>query len=253
MIVLSHSTKDILAFSSVHTVTSSYGDPLSLISLPFRRQQQEGRDNNHILLRGGVGLRRVLSWSRRFSSNRHDDDDDDMDTTNQVEGDDHARIGSLKSENSKLRDTIRQLEAENETLKKRARRGMVGLEQFEGERFFSASSTFPDEMDTLGGLYRRSSVFSGDDEMVQENDLWCDDLNQGKFSLLPQIRNKYEMRRWIISFMLSYRNRLSCVPLVRRMSTGANHFFQPSSQGSSLLVGWSIANAVILRDHFKSK
>ena len=127
-----------------------------------------------------------MSWCRRLSSSSHDDDEIDTNVNvhdDDVDGEEGGRIGSLQSENSKLRDTIRQLEEENETLKKRARRGMVGLEQFEGERFFSASSTFPDEMETLGGIYRRSDGFLGDDDRIQENDLWCDELSQGKFSL----------------------------------------------------------------------
>ena len=131
-----------------------------------------------------------MSWRRRLSSSSHDDDEIDTNVNvhdDDVDGEEGGRIGSLQSENSKLRDTIRQLEEENETLKKRARRGMVGLEQFEGERFFSASSTFPDEMETLGGIYRRSDGFLGDDDRIQENDLWCDELSQGKFSLLSHI------------------------------------------------------------------
>jgi hypothetical protein len=90
---------------------------------------------------------------------------------------DDADLGSLKSENSILRDTIRQLEEENLKLKQRVKR-VVGLEQFEGERFFR------DEMDTLdvyaGGGGGLAADNDDGDSFLEE--LWCDESNTGKLS-----------------------------------------------------------------------
>lgn len=95
-------------------------------------------------------LHRVIPF---WSSNRDDSD-----------------FSLLQSENSVLRDTIRQLEEENQRLKQRAQR-MVGLENFEGERFFR------DEFDRptadMGGI-----TLTG--EEIAQDELWCDQLEEGK-------------------------------------------------------------------------
>jgi hypothetical protein len=71
----------------------------------------------------------------------------------------------LKSKNSVLLETIRQLEEENKLLKKRAQR-VVGLENFEGERYFR------DELDTplLDG---RGLTLTG--EEIAQDEVWCDE------------------------------------------------------------------------------
>lgn len=76
----------------------------------------------------------------------------------------------LKSENLILRDTIRQLEEENQRLKQRAQR-VIGLENFEGERFFRGEmdSSFID----TGGI-----TLTGE-EIIQD-ELWCDELDGGE-------------------------------------------------------------------------
>jgi len=110
-------------------------------------------------------VRKVVSLRRR--------------STNQ----DDADLGILKSENSALRKTIRELEEENERLKQRAisnnAKRVVGIEQFEGERFF-----FGDDMDdstlSMLGSSNSGSRLKDDNEAVLD-DLWCDELSGGEF------------------------------------------------------------------------
>lgn len=90
-------------------------------------------------------------------------------------------LSSLQSENSLLRDTIRQLEDENTRLRHRAGR-MLGLENFEGDRFFrddtaddltssSSDTTSSSSSTTSGGGITLSA-----DEIANE-ELWCDTLD----------------------------------------------------------------------------
>lgn len=113
------------------------------ISIPF---------GNHLLAptRLKYALGRVISFHQSFSR-------DDSDLT------------LLQSENSILRDTIRQLEEENLRLKQRAQR-VIGLENFEGERFFRGEmdSSFLD----TGGI-----TLTGE-EIIQD-EMWCDELVDG--------------------------------------------------------------------------
>ena len=85
-------------------------------------------------------------------------------------GRDDSDLTLLQSENSILRDTIRQLEEENLRLKQRAQR-VIGLENFEGERFFRGEmdSSFVD----TGGI-----TLSG--EEIIEDEMWCDELDGGR-------------------------------------------------------------------------
>lgn len=93
-------------------------------------------------------------------------------------------LSSLQSENSLLRDTIRQLEDENTRLRHRADR-MLGLENFEGDRFFrddTADDLTSSSSDTTSSSSSSSSTTSGGgitlsaDEIANE-ELWCDTLD----------------------------------------------------------------------------
>jgi hypothetical protein len=79
-------------------------------------------------------------------------------------------VALLQSENYVLRDTIRQLEEENQKLKQKAK---IVLENFEGERLFrgdaESSMLFP------GG----SGITLTGDEIAQD-ELWCDELDGGE-------------------------------------------------------------------------
>ena len=106
--------------------------------------------------------RRIISSS---SSSRSSSSQDELD------------LSSLQSENSLLRDTIRQLEDENSRLRQRADR-MLGLENFEGgDRYFR------DEPETaissmIGGESGGGITLSG--EEIGNEELWCDTLEGGK-------------------------------------------------------------------------
>ncbi len=78
----------------------------------------------------------------------------------------------LKSENLILRETIRQLEEENQRLKQRAQR-VIGLENFEGERFFRGE---------LDNSFLDSGGITLTGEEIIPDDLWCDELDGGELS-----------------------------------------------------------------------
>jgi hypothetical protein len=94
---------------------------------------------------------------------------------------DDADVVLLKSENSDLRDTIRKLEEENQKLKQRAQR-VVGLENFEGERFFRS------EMEIVG-IYGEGLTAAGDEVLLDET--WCDGVNEGK--CIQRLNGVYDM------------------------------------------------------------
>ena len=79
----------------------------------------------------------------------------------------------LKSENNLLRDTIRQLEDENQRLKQRANK--IVLENFEGERFFQ-DDIENQKMEGVG------ITLTGDE--IGQNELWCDELDGGEHNSL---------------------------------------------------------------------
>lgn len=76
----------------------------------------------------------------------------------------------LESENSVLRDTIRQLEEENARLKQRANK--IVLETFEGEKWFKDGEVEVPLVDS-GGI-----TLTG--EEISQDELWCDELDGGK-------------------------------------------------------------------------
>lgn len=121
---------------SASSVSSSYGDRPFIV--PSRTKR----------------IRNAICRIAPFRSSNRDDSD----------------YSILKSENSILRDAIRQLEEENLRLKKRAQR-VVGLETFEGERFFRDEMDAP--MPSLGGI-----TLSG--EEIAQDDMWCDQLEEGE-------------------------------------------------------------------------
>ena len=89
---------------------------------------------------------------------------------------DEVELSSLQSENSLLRDTIRQLEDENSRLRQRADR-MLGLESFEGaDRYFREEPET--SMSMLEGEIGGGITLSG--EEIGNEELWCDTLEGGK-------------------------------------------------------------------------
>jgi len=84
----------------------------------------------------------------------------------------------LKSENSVLRDTIRQLEEENQKLKQRAAR-VVGLENFEGDHFFPEEYENPFG-DSGGGLTMST-------EEIKTGEQWCDELEEDECPIEPAV------------------------------------------------------------------
>ena len=78
----------------------------------------------------------------------------------------------LKSENTLLRDTIRQLEEENQRLKQKASK--IVLETFEGERWFRGDGEDEEtsSTDSLG------ITLTG--EEIGQDELWCDELDGGE-------------------------------------------------------------------------
>jgi hypothetical protein len=86
----------------------------------------------------------------------------------------------LKSENSILRDAIRQLEEENQLLKKRAQR-VVGLENFEGERYFRDELDSPILGGDAGGI-----TLTG--EEIAQDELWCDELEGGELYYVLELQ-----------------------------------------------------------------
>jgi len=93
---------------------------------------------------------------------------------------DDPDVTLLQSENSILRDTIRQLEEENQRLKQRAQR-MIGLENFEGERFFRDELDAPMWVEDVGGGGKGGAgIAPTGEEITQEEMLWCDQLEEGE-------------------------------------------------------------------------
>lgn len=127
------------------------------------------RSSSGFLSRNTKRLRSMVVGRRRISSSSSTSQEDELD------------LSSLQSENSLLRDTIRQLEDENTRLRHRADR-MLGLENFEGDRFFrddtaddltssSSDTTSSSSSTTSGGGITLSA-----DEIANE-ELWCDTLD----------------------------------------------------------------------------
>ena len=75
----------------------------------------------------------------------------------------------LESENTLLRDTIKQLEEENQRLKKKAK---IVLENFEGEKWFKTEDSEERSMEPVG------ITLTG--EEIGQNELWCDELDGGE-------------------------------------------------------------------------
>lgn len=103
----------------------------------------------------------------------------------------------LKSENSILRDTIRQLEEENQRLKKRAQR-VVGLENFEGERYFRGEMDSPSMFDSGGGI-----TLTG--EEIAQDELWCDELDGDECPIEPSISFGEALRDrayWLVGLLM---------------------------------------------------
>lgn len=77
-------------------------------------------------------------------------------------------LDELKSENTVLRETIRQLEDENQILKQR---NNIVLESFEGE------SMFRDRGDDTS-FFSSGITLTGDE--ISQDELWCDELEDGR-------------------------------------------------------------------------
>eukprot|EP00980_Cylindrotheca_fusiformis_P004201 scaffold912_cov119-Cylindrotheca_fusiformis.AAC.17 len=75
---------------------------------------------------------------------------------------------SLQSENYVLRDTIRQLEEDNQRLKLTAK---IVLENFEGEGLFGNS------YESSG--YRKGTGITLSGDEISQDELWCDELEEG--------------------------------------------------------------------------
>ena len=112
--------------------------------------------------RSRQGIRRVLKKFVPFSSSNDDTD-----------------VSLLQSENYVLRDTIRQLEEENQKLKQKAK---IVLENFEGERLFRGDDGSLIQVGTGSGI-----TLTGDE--IAQDELWCDELDGGEqtIRLLPRI------------------------------------------------------------------
>jgi hypothetical protein len=80
-----------------------------------------------------------------------------------------ADVSLLQSENYVLRDTIRQLEEENQKLKQSAK---IVLENFEGGRLFRG------DVESSMILEATGITLTGDE--IAQDQLWCDELDGGK-------------------------------------------------------------------------
>ena len=80
----------------------------------------------------------------------------------------------MKSENSILRETIRQLEDENQALKQRNK---IVLENFEGESLFR-------DRDWDGTPKFSSFGITLSGEEISQDEQWCDELDGGRYLLL---------------------------------------------------------------------
>jgi len=100
----------------------------------------------------------------------------------------------LKSENNLLRDTIRQLEDENQRLKQRANK--IVLENFEGERFFQ-DDIENQKMEGVG------ITLTGDE--IGQNELWCDELDGDECPVEPSVSFGEALRDrayWLVGLLL---------------------------------------------------
>lgn len=80
-------------------------------------------------------------------------------------------LDMLRNENSVLRETIRQLEEENQNLKQNRNSNIV-LESFEGESLFRDRGDDPPTAKPLG------ITLSGDE--IAQDEQWCDELKDGR-------------------------------------------------------------------------
>lgn len=117
--------------------------PLSIDPLSIRRKR------SNLFKRV---LHRKIALPFELSSSNNTDEDLDV----------------LRSENSVLRQTIRELEEENQNLKRRNR---IVLESFEGEPSFFDQDFFGSSGITLSG------------NEITQDELWCDVLEDGRYLL----------------------------------------------------------------------
>lgn len=176
---------------------------------------------------GGTGskVKRVLKKIAPFSLSSASED---------------ADVSLLQSENFVLRDTVRQLEEENQKLKQTAK---IVLENFEGEGLFGGgfeSSVFP------GGA---GITLTGDE--ISQDELWCDELEEGTPFFLPECLGRFDKK--VNSFLfrgyISYQHLINC----RSMSSRASNFLWGCPARPRLLVSGFALNAIIFWNHFKSK
>ncbi|CAJ1942214.1 unnamed protein product [Cylindrotheca closterium] len=120
-------------------------------------------------------------------------------------------LDEMKSENSVLRDTIRQLEEENQNLKQRNR---IVLESFEGESLFW-------DQDSATGM-SSGITLSGDE--ISQDELWCDELEGDQCPVEPAISFKEALRDralWLVGLLVM--QSFSGIILGRNEALLANH------------------------------
>ena len=88
-----------------------------------------------------------------------------------------ADLSLLKTENTLLRDAVRQLEVENELLKQKSNK--LVLETFEGEGKLRESSKSKAFVNATFGVDPLGITLSGA-ELEQDTNMWCDELEEGK-------------------------------------------------------------------------
>ncbi|KAL3942668.1 MAG: hypothetical protein SGBAC_003187 [Bacillariaceae sp.] len=121
-------------------------------------------------------------------------------------------LDELKSENTVLRETIRQLEDENQILKQR---NNIVLESFEGE------SMFRDRGDDTS-FFSSGITLTGDE--ISQDELWCDELEDDQCPVEPAVSFKDALRDrayWLVGLLMM--QSFSGIILSRNEALLANH------------------------------
>mmetsp|Transcript_25514 Transcript_25514/g.62684 ORF Transcript_25514/g.62684 Transcript_25514/m.62684 type:complete len:345 (-) Transcript_25514:286-1320(-) len=114
----------------------------------------------------------------------------ELSSSSKAEGD----LDVLRSENSVLRETIRQLEEENQNLKQRNK---IVLENFEGE------SLFRDRDSSMSMSSSDGITLSGDE--IAQDEQWCDELEDDQCPVEPDISFKEALRDrayWLVGLLM---------------------------------------------------
>lgn len=130
--------------------------------------------------------KRRLQTSRLWVAQQHSNIPTNNNTTMQVTST-SLEYDLLQEENGLLRETIRQLELENERLKNSASR--IVIENFEGEGklppesswFEGMGSSGPPELPSAGGI-----TLTGE-QLEAQQQLWCDELDGDECPIEPTI------------------------------------------------------------------